>query len=76
MTLKVDGSEVNPEETGLTKKDGANIAAEFTHGDKSLSWWKGVIGDNLWSIAENRLPWLKTTIADGKFSEEQKPTVQ
>ena len=76
MTLKFDDNEVDPEEITLTGKDGANVTAEYTHGSKSLEWWSIGRDTNLWSFANNRLPWLQTTVKGDKFSETQNPKVQ
>ena len=76
MMLNVNGDEVDPEETTLTGKDGESVEAEYTHGANSLEWWSAGRDDSLWSFANSRLPWLKTTITGDNFSEPQNPTVR
>ena len=76
MTLNVNDIAIDPEETTSTGKDGENIAAEYTHGNNSLEWWSTGRDTNLWSFANNSLPWLKTAITGDDFSETQSPAVQ
>ena len=74
MTLKRGSATITPTEATLTGKDGANVAANYTHGDNSAVWWANGCDTKLWNLAPNRLPHLRTT--EGKeFKQPQNPEV-
>ena len=74
MVLKQGGTTISPTAATLTGKDGADIAAAYTHGENCVEFWSAGCDTDLWDLEANRLPWLRTT--EGKaFSEAQNPTV-